>query len=316
MTHEIRQSGVPSMIEPGSLQGILGFVHAVEAGSFTRAAERLRLTKSAVGKAVAQMEQRLGVRLLNRTTRSLSLTSEGEAYYEACVRALSELEAAQALLAARRQVPSGRLRVDLPLSFGRRCVAPVLFGLAGRYPDLDLEISFNDRRIDLVQEGIDLVVRMGALDDSPGLAARKLAVQRSALCAAPAYLEKHGFPRTVAELAQHELVVYGRDGVIAPWLLNDGGRVRNFKPRGRIVLGHGDPILDAVRAGCGISYLPTWLMADDLRRGALRLVLSHGLVENLPVHALWPLARNLAPRIRVAVDALVAHFSAPEWDRT
>src|SRR5882672_3846135 len=180
------------MIAPGTLQGVLGFVQAVEAGSFTRAAERLRITKSAVGKAVAQLEYRLGVRLLNRTTRSLSLTSEGEAYYEACVRALAEIDAAQALLASRRQVPSGRLRVDLPLSFGRRCVAPVLFALAGRYPGLTLELSFNDRRIDLIQEGVDLAIRMGELDDSPGLAARRLYAQRSVLCASPAYLARRG----------------------------------------------------------------------------------------------------------------------------
>ena len=118
------------MIEPGSLQGTLAFVQTVEAGSFTAAAQRLRITKSAVGKSVAQLEQRLGVRLLNRTTRSASLTSEGDTYYRACVRALAELDAAQATLASRRQVPSGRLRVDLPLSFGRRCVAPVLFEIA------------------------------------------------------------------------------------------------------------------------------------------------------------------------------------------
>jgi len=294
---------------------VTAFVAVVEAGSFTRAAERLRVTKSAIGKAVAQMEQRLGVRLLNRTTRSLSLTSEGEAYYEACVRALTEIDAAQALLAARRQVPSGRLRVDLPLSFGRRCVAPVLFDLAGRYDSLTLELSFNDRRIDLVQEGVDLAIRMGDLDDSPGLAARKLYVQRSALCAAPAYLARRGTPRDVAELAGHDLVVYGRDGFVAPWLLEEGGRPRTLKPRGRIVLGHGDPILDAVLAGCGISWLPTWLIGDHVRRGALRLVMTQGPIANLAVHAVWPVTRALAPRIRVAVDALVAHFAAPDWDR-
>ena len=178
------------MIEPGSLQGTLAFVQTVEAGSFTAAAQRLRITKSAVGKSVAQLEQRLGVRLLNRTTRSASLTSEGDTYYRACVRALAELDAAQATLASRRQVPSGRLRVDLPLSFGRRCVAPVLFEIAAKFPELAMEISFNDRRVDLIEEGIDLTVRMGDLEDSAGLVARRLYTQRSVLCAAPSYLRR------------------------------------------------------------------------------------------------------------------------------
>ena len=130
------------------LQGIVAFVNTVEAGSFTGAGERLRVTKSAVGKSVAQLEQRLGVRLLNRTTRSLNPTSEGMSYYEACVRALAEIEAGQALLASRRQAPSGKLRIDVPLAFGRRCVAPVLFGISQKFPDLVIEMSFNDRRVD------------------------------------------------------------------------------------------------------------------------------------------------------------------------
>src|SRR5260221_8637432 len=210
------------MVDLGGLRGVVPFVHAVEAGSLTRAAERLRLSKSAVGKAITQMERRLGVRLLNRTTRSLSLTSEGEAYYHACVRAITELDAAQSLLASRRQVPSGRLRVDLPLAFGRRCVAPILFEIAGRFPELTLEVSFNDHRIDLVEEGVDLAIRMGELVDVAGLIARRLCVQRSLACAAPAYLDAHGRPRQIDDLAGHSLIVYGRSGFInRHWILAD-----------------------------------------------------------------------------------------------
>jgi DNA-binding transcriptional LysR family regulator len=303
------------MVEPGSLQGILPFVRAVEAGSFTLAAERLRVTKSAVGKSIALMEQRLGLRLLNRTTRRLSLTSDGESYYQACVRALAEIDAAQAQLAARKQVPSGRLRVDLPLSFGRRCVAPVLFEVAGQHPGLTLEISFNDRRVDLIEEGVDLAVRMGELDDSFGLMARRLYVQRSALCASPAYLQAHGRPQSIDDLAGHAAIAYGRDGIVQPWtLLDPDGRQHVLRPHARIVLGHGEPMLDAVLAGCGIAWLPTWLMADHLRRGEIELVLSCGLVETLAAHAIWPATRNLAPKIRVAVDALVARFASSAWD--
>ncbi|BAB49674.1 LysR family transcriptional regulator [Mesorhizobium erdmanii] len=302
-------------MEPIDLQGIVAFVQAVEAGSFTGAGERLHVTKSAIGKSVAQLEQRLGVRLLNRTTRSLRPTSEGVSYYEACVRALAEIEAAQSLLAARRHVPSGRLRVDVPLAFGRRCVAPVLFEISRKFPELTVEISFNDRRVDLIEEGIDLAIRMGELDDSLSLAARRIYAQRSAICAAPAYLEEHGRPRSVEDLAHHSVIGYGREGVVSPRVIRHGdGRQTTFAPKARLVLGHGEPMLDAALAGCGIAFLPTWLAADSLRHGDLEMVLSDCEVENIAVHAVWPVTRALTPKVRVVVDALVEHFSAPPWD--
>jgi DNA-binding transcriptional LysR family regulator len=303
------------MIGTGDLQGVVAFVRVVEAGSFTLAAERLRLTKSAVGKAVAQAEARLGVRLLNRTTRRLAPTAEGEAYYRACVRALAELEAAQAELDARRRVPSGRLRVDLPLAFGRRRVAPVLFALTAAYPDLSLELSFTERRIDLVGEGVDLAVRLGELDDETGLIARRLCRQRSVLCAAPAYLARRGAPVSTADLDTHELVVYGRDGRLRSWLVPEGSGVRDYLPRGRMTIGHGEPLLDAATAGCGIAFLPTWLAAEALRDGALVPVLGMTPVENTPIHAVWPETRSLAPKVRAAVDALAGLCADPPWDR-
>lgn len=303
-------------MEPVDLQGIVAFVQAVEAGSFTGAGERLHLTKSAIGKSIARLEQRLGVRLLNRTTRSLGPTSEGVSYYEACVRALGEIEAAQSLLAARRQIPSGRLRVDVPLAFGRRCVAPVLFEISKKFPDLTVEISFNDRRVDLIEEGIDLAIRMGELDDSLSLAARRIYAQRSAICAAPAYLREHGKPQSVEDLDHHSVIRYGRDGVVRPWLIRHAdGRLTTFVPKARLVLGHGEPMLDAALAGCGIAFLPTWLAADSLRQGDLEMVLSDCVVENVVVHAVWPVTRALTPKVRVVVDALVEHYSAPPWDK-
>lgn len=302
------------MIESANLQGLLAFVHAVEAGSFTRAANRLHLTKSAVGKAVAQLEGRLGIRLLNRTTRRLNLTPEGEAYYEACVRALGELDAAQSLLASRRERPSGRLRIDLPMAFGRRCAVPVLFDLIGRYPELDVEMSFNDRRVDLIEEGFDLTIRFGPLDDTPSLKARRLFAQRSTMFAAPGYLNARGRPTSLDELAGHALIAYGRDGIIAPWYLRDTeGRPRVMRPRGRLVIGHGEPLLDAAVAGCGIAYLPDWLVHEHLARGELEVVLDHPWHESAEVHALWPATRTLAPKIRVVVDALIAAFAAAPW---
>jgi DNA-binding transcriptional LysR family regulator len=308
--------GVGAMRSDG-LQGIIPFVQVVEAGSFTLAAERLRLTTSAVGKSIAQMEKRLGVRLLNRSTRSLSLTSEGEAYYKACTAALSEIDTAQSQLAAQRQAPSGRLRIDLPLAFGRRCIAPVLFEIVRQYPDLSLEASFNDRYVDLVEEGLDLAIRVGELGDGVGIVARKLFAWRSTVCASPAYLMTNGVPADIDDLmGGHTLVVYGRGGTISPWLLRDrDGRSRTVTPHGRIILGHGEPLLDAVLAGLGVAYLPTWLIGDYLKRRELVMVWPDSFVENFPVHALWPKTRSVAPKVRVVVDALVERFSPPPWDQ-
>jgi DNA-binding transcriptional LysR family regulator len=300
----------------GGLQGLIAFVQAVEADSFTAAAARMGVSKSAVGKAIARLEQRLGAKLLNRTTRKLRLTAEGESFYQSCLRALSELEEAQALLASRRRVPSGRVRIDMPVSFGRVCVAPVLRGLTQRYPDLSLEITFTDRRVDLLEEGVDLAIRMGRLEDSTGLVARRLYTQRSAICAAPAYLHARERPRTLDDLAGHDCINYGRENYLAIWQgRGEDGAERSFAPRGRLVLGNGEAILDAVLAGQGIAFLPTWLIAGHMRRGELELVFPD-VRENLVVHALWPKARDLAPKIRVVVDELIRHFApTPAWDR-
>lgn len=304
------------MISPSGLQGLAAFVQAVEAESFTLAAARLGVSKSAIGKSIARLEQRLGVKLLNRTTRQLRLTSEGEGFYQSCVRALSELEEAQALLASRRRVPSGRVRIDVPVSLGRVCVAPMLLDLSRRYPELSLEITFADRRVDLLEEGIDLAVRMGRLDDSSGLVARRLYTQRSAICAAPSYLKAEGRPRALDDLDHHACINYGRENFLAIWQGKDeGGAIRTFSPRGRLVLGHGEAILDAVLQGHGLAFMPTWLIADHVKRGTLELVFPD-VIENLAVHALWSKARDLAPKIRVVVDELVRHFApTPAWDR-
>ena len=308
---------LPYAMKLDSLQGIIPFVQVVEAESFTRAAQRLHLTTSAVGKSIARLEGRLGVRLLHRSTRSLSLTHEGEVFYHACVAALAEMEAVQARLAQYRQEPSGRLRIDLPLAFGRRCVAPALFDIANKYPELTLDASFSDRHADLIEEGLDLTIRIGEVGDHAGLVARKLFVQRSTVWASPAYLQRHGMPKDLNDLTKHKLLAYGRDGFITPWHLRDeNGRLKTLTPRAAVVLGHGEPLLDATLAGLGLAYLPTWLVADDLKRQRLVAVWPDAYVDNLPVHVLWPKTRSLAPKVRLVVDTLVTRFSPPPWEQT
>jgi DNA-binding transcriptional LysR family regulator len=299
------------------LQGISAFVHAVDAGSFTAAAARMGLSKSAVGKSVGRLEESLGTRLLARTTRSLNLTAEGQTYYRSCLRVLDELGSVEALLASHRQEAAGLLRVSLPVSFGQRWVMPVLHEIAQRHPKVSLEASFADRRVDLIEEGVDLVVRLGDPGDQANLVGRRIGVNRSVLCASPAYLAAKGRPQSLDELESHDCIAFARDGRPLPWLLANakGHRINvNIKPRHTI--SHADALRDAALAGLGLAYLSTWLAADGLRTGRLECVLTPESIDDMPIYVLWPRSRDLAPKVRVAVDALVKAFlPIPPWER-
>lgn len=183
---------------------------------FHRCRCRMGVSKSATGKHVARLEQRLGVKLLNRTTRSISLTEEGELYYRSCLRVMDELDETESLLASRKKVVSGTLRISLPVSYGRICVMPVLATLCSEYPELKLDITFTDRRVDLIEENIDLAVRLGDTGNSASLAGRKIATQRSVICASPAYINRHGRPGSAEELLSHVCLGFSRDGKVLP----------------------------------------------------------------------------------------------------
>ncbi|MCW6506419.1 LysR substrate-binding domain-containing protein [Lichenifustis flavocetrariae] len=267
------------------------------------------VSKSAAGKSVARLEERLGIRLLDRTTRSLNLTAEGQTYYQSCRKVLEELNAAETLLAARKRVASGTLRINLPISFGRLCVMPVLVEVANRNLNLDMEVSFADRQVDLVEEGIDLVVRLGDPGDHASLIGRRIATQRSIICAAPAYLNKKGRPASVEELGNHDCLAFAKDGRPLPWVIfGPHGLVRPFTMQPRHTISHGEALRDATVSGLGLAYLSTWLAADDIRSGRLEVVPIATPAEDVPITALWPRSRDLAPKVRVVVDALVEAF--------
>jgi DNA-binding transcriptional LysR family regulator len=289
------------------LSGIEVFVHAVDAGSFSQAAERLHLTLSAVAKTIARLEQRLATRLFHRTTRTQSLTEDGQAFYERCVRALAELDAGEAALDSGRHEPSGSLRISAPVLFGRYCVAPLLVALSRRHPRLSLEMSFNDRIVDLVGEGIDLAVRIGTLPDSSSLASRRLGTQRMAIWAAPDYLDRRGRPRDLDNLAGHTGIVYGRAGMDFPWRVQDRDLgIRELRLDSRLRLDDLEAIADAAVAGAGLAWLPCWLVARHVRAGELELVTDseHALASE--IHAVWPQTRYLPAKTRAAIDTLVA----------
>lgn len=206
------------MIQGEVLADLPVFVAAAEAGGFAAAASKLNLTRSAVGRTIARLERRLGVRLFHRTTRSLALTDDGQAFFEHCRRALGEVQAATAMLESGRREIAGRLRVSMPVLFGRLRVAPILIGLVDAHPKLELNLNFNDRLVDVAEDGFDLVVRNGPLQNWPGLAGRRVAHQHMRVCASPGYLEAVDAPETLADLAGHRAVLYGRPGRVRSWL--------------------------------------------------------------------------------------------------
>lgn len=291
------------------LGGIAAFVQATESGSFALAAERLNLTRSAVGKSIARLEQRLGVRLFHRTTRSLSLTEDGQTFYESCLRALKELETAEAALDSGRQSVSGRLRVSMAIVFGRLCVAPILLDLARQHPGLELDLSFNDRPVDLIEDGFDLAIRGGNVPDQSGLMIRRLGEQRMIVVAAPSYLARHGTPRRLEDLANHEGVVYGRGSQTKPWLFKGpDNKLVEQQIRCRLRLDDVEALVDAALSGAGLGWLPCWLIAPHVKSGALVPVLSPDLAIGYPMYAVWPQSPHLPLRTRLAIDALAAQL--------
>ena len=287
--------------------GIEVFAAVAEAGSFTAAATRLSLTSSAVGKAIARLEERLEVRLFHRTTRSLVLTDEGAAFHETCKRLLAELDEARAVLARRRTTPSGKLRIDLPVYFGRLQVMPLLRELLARHPALEVHASFTDRIIDLAEEGVDIAVRIGASGTTPPLlAGTELGTERLIFCAAPAYLRKRGAPRSPRDLARHDCVAYvGADGRVAPWLLQRAGKPpEKLAPQARMVAGSIEAVVDAVVAGTGVAQLATWLIQSELKRGAVVQVLPQWVADGLSLHLVWQRNRQLLPKVHAAIEVL------------
>ncbi|RFD27953.1 LysR family transcriptional regulator [Pseudomonas sp. GL93] len=274
--------------------GVELFLQIVESGNLTEAAERLNLTRSAVGKGLARLEARLGTCLLQRSTRRQRLTEDGQAYYEHCLRALAELEAAESVLESGRQQPRGRLRVSVPLAFGHHYAAPALWALLDRYPELEIDMCFSDRMIDLVQEGFDMAVRIGPLPDTDRLSARRLGQQAMGLAASPAYLQRKGDIDSIEDLAAHRGIAYRS---------NTAQRSRLASP---LIVDDLQAVADAAIAGVGLAWLPSWLIAHYALRGQLQAVLPSYREQPAPIHVIWPTAAHMPAKTRCAIDALVA----------
>lgn len=284
------------------------FVRSVELGSFSAAADDLRLSGPMVGKHIRSLEQRLGARLLNRTTRRQSLTELGRAYYERCRVVLAEAEAADAVALENGPDLRGRLRVAMPALLGRHCVGPVLVAFAQQHPRLELELCLNDRLGDLVEEEVDLSVRTGALASRDDLVARRLAHQTMTVFAAPAYIEARGAPGALDELPQHETIAYCHRGRNRPWLFKTThGAPDIFAPQARLRADDMDVLADMAAQGLGLAWLPTWLAAPRVAEGKLTPLLSE-LSYPYDVHAVWPRTPYLSRKVRMVVDMLSAEL--------
>lgn len=289
--------------------GVQLFVEVVEAGGFAKAGERLSLTRSAVGKAIARLEERLGVQLFQRTTRTQSLTEDGQQYYERCIRAIEELRVGEAMLESGRREVVGKLRVSLPVLFGRYCVAPILRTYARQHPKLELELSFSDRQIDLISDGFDLAVRSGNLGNGSTLRARRLVSQRKALCAAPAYLAARGEPCSLADLPDHELLPYWRNGQGLPWRLPDAsGAFVDVSVNSRLRFDDLEVIADAAVDEMGLAWLPYWLVRERIRRGELVEIWGERPSAVMECNVVWPAAQHLPLRSRLAIDVLASEL--------
>ncbi|QKJ68250.1 LysR family transcriptional regulator (plasmid) [Deefgea piscis] len=287
------------------LSGIAAFVQAAEAASFAVAAEQMGLSRSAVGKAVARLEERLGVQLFHRTTRSLNLTDEGALFYERCSGALAEINAAEQSFDAGQHEPVGRIRISVPVLLGRHCIAPILVNLARVHSQLEIDVAFTDRPVDLLDDGFDLVVRTGSLANESDLKARRLGSQAMVLCAAPSYLQSHGTPLRLEDITSHDTLAYGKGNSVVPWRFTDRGRQHEIKTTGRIRFDDLEAIADAATGGVGLAWLPSWLIANQLNSGLLIEVLPELRGPGFDIFAVWPLGRYLPMRIRVVIDELV-----------
>lgn len=289
------------------------FVAVVDAGSFVGAGEALRISKAAVSRCVQDLETRLGARLLQRTTRRLSLTEAGRAYYERARQLLADLDEADGAVGAVTGQPLGTLRINAPLSFGVLYLAPLWGEFLSRHPGLELDISLSDRLVDLVDEGYDLAVRITRLQDS-SLVSRQLASTRIVMCASPDYLARHGTPTRLADIADHAVIAYSYAHGGDIWrFAGPDGVDEEVVTRPRIRANNGDTCRAAALAGQGIVMQPTFLVGDDLAAGRLQRVLPDYAGVSVGIHAVYPSRKHLSLKVRVLLDYLAEAFATVPW---
>lgn len=299
---------------PDEILSMVCFAHVVDAGSFTAAAEKLDLSKSMVSARVSQLEERVGARLLNRTTRKLSLTPEGMALYERCQRLVNAAnEAAQT--EGPTETPRGVLRVLAPAAFAQEYLTLPLATYLERYPHVRLELTMTDKLVDLADDGIDLAIRISPNVESRTLSARRLAGDHTVLCAAPSYLSRKGVPTAAEQLVQHDCLVYSLLRISEEWRFRAPGSRETFTVpiEGRFQAGNVGVLRQAALAGVGLCVLPSFLVAEDIALGRLRTVVDTFAGVELGIFAVYPQAKRPPTKVRTLLDLLVAYFKRPRW---
>lgn len=290
------------------------FAAVIEQGSFTAAADRLGISRSAVSKLVANLETHLGVQLLNRTTRHVAATEAGSAYYERSVSILAELDAADRAITDLQAAPRGTIRLNAPMSFGTLHLADALADFMADWPDLRIEATLSDSQVDLVEEGYDLVLRIADLQDS-SLIARRLSPVRRVVCAAPSYLDKYGVPDHPRDLRRHRCLQYGYLATGNTWRLHGPDGRHTIRLNGVLCSNNAEMLCAGAVRGLGIALLPTFIAGPDLQIGKLATVLPEYRAPEIALYAVYPPARQLPAKIRLLIDFLRSRFGdEPAWD--
>lgn len=290
------------------------FVRVVDSRGFSAASSSLGLTPSAVSKLVTRLETRLGVRLLQRTTRALHLTAEGEVFHAAARRILAEIETLENQVSGQGSAPHGLLRVTTSLAFSTHQLAPVLPEFLARYPQIRLELLPTDRIVDMIEEGMDVALRIGRLADTSFMA-RKIGEDRRLICAAPSYLAQHGAPGRPEDLASHNCILSRERGALNRWQFRIDGEIRTIDVSGRLAVDEGELQLQLAVQGLGIVRLTRLTVAQAVRAGALVPLLGEFSADDpVAIHAVYPHRRHLAPRVTAFVNFLIEKFTPPPWE--
>ena len=297
------------------LASMRAFVKVVEAGSFVRGADKLGISTTSASRLVAELEEHLGTRLLQRTTRRLHLTDAGQRYFERALQLLSDLEEAESEVGSATTTPRGRLRISVGQTFGVRQLSGVFPRFQELYPEVELEVFATDRRVDLIEEGFDLAVRM-SLELPPTYVARRLCTIRVVVCASPAYLAKHGTPRVPQDLSTHNCLTIPSGGFENRWLFEGADGPLTVDVRGNYRSDSGDLLRAAALAGQGLVYVPTFIVGDELARGELVPLLLEWKTPTLEAKVVYPTRRFVSAKVRAFTEFLQAEFAGePEWDR-
>lgn len=298
-----------------SLTDIAVFAQVVDSGSFTAAAERLSLSKSVISKYVTRLEKRLGARLLNRTTRRLSLTEAGRVFYERSQRGLREIEEAESEVSRLQGEPRGVLRINTPMSFGVLHIAPIIPEFTRRYPELSVDMNLDDRKVDVIQEGFDVSVRISELPDS-SLVARRLGPCRHAIVASPEYLARHGTPRAPQQLQDHNIITYRYQESGQEWHFRaPGDKPVSVPVSGSIQMNNSLALREALLNGAGITRAPTFVVGKDIKEGRLRPLLTNFETLEVSIYLVFAQRQYLSPKVRAFVDFMAERFAEdPYWD--